>query len=177
MIIVSVIIMIIPTFFTKGVSRIVIEKEINLPLVLNDDKNTKIVFFGYSGCTDICAPRLDSLSIFFKSLPTELKEKVGLEFLDISLPIDNTLPQRFAEHFNNDFKGIYLAQDTLREYTRAFDVYFSQSLIDQYEFDHTSHIYLVTKKNNIKKIRYIYHAFPYDYEQIKKDIKGLINEQ
>ena len=61
-VLVSILIMIIPTFFTNGISRVVLHKEINLPLILNDEKDIALVFFGYSGCSDICTPRLYSIN-------------------------------------------------------------------------------------------------------------------
>lgn len=174
--IISILIMIIPTFFTKGISRVSQNKELNLPLILDDEKDIMILFFGYSGCTDICTPRLYSIDKFYTSLSNETKKKVGVEFLDISIPYDKTLPSRFAQFFNPNFKGIYLSIDVLREYTRAFNVYFSQSLIDETEYDHTANLYLLKKTKNKKKLRYTYYSYPYDFKQISLDIKELLNE-
>lgn len=174
--IVSILIMIMPTFFTKGISRVELNREVNLPLILNDDKEVKILFFGYSGCTDICTPRLYSIDKFYNRLDADIKKKVGVEFLDISIPRDKELPARFAEFFNPDFKGIYLSRKTLRDYTKVFDVFFSPSLIDETEYVHTSNIYLVKKDKNKKELRYIYNSYPYDFKQISLDIRGLLNE-
>ena len=175
-VLVSILIMIIPTFFTKGISRVELNREVNLPLILNDDKEVKILFFGYSGCSDICTPRLYSIDEFYNTLDADMKTKVGVEFLDISIPSDKELPARFAEFFNPEFKGIYLSPDTIREYTKIFDVFFSPSLIDEAEYDHTSNIYLVKKDKNKKELRYIYNSYPYDFKQISSDIRRLLNE-
>ena len=175
-VVVSILIMIIPTFFTKGISRVVLKKEVNLPLILDDDKDVKLLFFGYSGCSDICTPRLQSLNSFFEALDADIKQKVGVEFLDISVPSDNQLPSRFAQFFNPNFKGIYLQNNVLREYTKLFDVFFSQSLMDKTEYDHTANIYIVKKSQNKKELRYIYNSYPYDFKQINSDIRGLLNE-
>ena len=175
-VLVSILIMIVPTFFTKGISRVSLNKEITLALVLNDEKDIKIVFFGYSGCSDICTPRLKSLAEFYESLDDTTKRRVGVEFLDISVPHDRTLPSRFAEFFHKEFKGIYLSQKSLREYTRAFSIYFAQSLSDKTEYDHTTNIYLIKKRDKIKEIRYVYNSYPYDLKQINIDIKELLNE-
>ena len=173
---ISILIMILPTFFTKHVSRTVLKQEITLPLVLNGEKDITIVFFGYSGCVDICTPRLNSLATFYKSLDTSTKKRVGVEFLDISLPYDKALPSRFAKFFDEDFKGIYLNKNNFRVYTKAFNIYFAQSLSDETEYNHTSNIYLIKKSANKKEIRYVYGAYPYDFKQISIDIKGLLNE-
>lgn len=172
----SFLIMLLPTFFTSGVSRVSINKEINLPLILDDEKDIKFIFFGYSGCVDICTPRLEALNKIYGLLSSNMRDRVGVEFLDISMPYDKALPDSFAKSFNNDFKGLYLDNKVLREYTRAFDVFFSKSLLDDYEFDHTAHLYIVQKRSGKKMIRYIYSAYPYDEKQILEDIKELMNE-
>ena len=100
--------MIIPTLFTDGISRVSINKEFDLPLILNDEKDIKIIFFGYSGCTDICTPRLYAINELYKTLDTKTKKRVGVEFVDISAPYDETMPSKFAKFFNSEFKGIYL---------------------------------------------------------------------
>ncbi|MEA3371817.1 MAG: SCO family protein [Campylobacterota bacterium] len=175
-VIVSVLIMIIPTFFTKGISRTSLNKEFNLPLILNDEKDVKLVLFGYSGCSDICTPRLYSLNELFETLDKNTSSQVGIEFLDISTPHDSSLPSRFAAFFNPDFKGIYLPQTQLRDYTKAFDIYFAQSFMDKTQYDHSANIYLVKKTKNKKELRYIYSAYPYDFKQIRLDIEELLNE-
>ncbi len=173
---VSLFIMVLPTFFTKGISRVSLNKELNLPLVLNDKKDIKLIFFGYSGCAEICTPRLYSLNKFYKTLNENEKKRVGVDFFDISIPTDNSLPQKFAEFFNPDFKGIYLDENNLRNYTKEFNVYFSKSLTENMEYDHTVNLYLLKKTKDKKEIRYIYNSYPYDFEQIKLDIEELMNE-
>ncbi|MFA6191614.1 MAG: SCO family protein [Sulfurimonas sp.] len=173
---VSILIMVVPTLFTKNISRISSNKEINLPLILNDEKEIKLLFFGYSGCTKICTPRLQAINDLYSSLDEKTKKRVGVEFLDISVPNKTTLPAEFASSFNKEFKGIYLSQEILRDYTKEFKVFFSPSLINKIEFDHTTNLYLVKKSRNKKEIRYIYNSYPYDFKQIKSDIKELLNE-
>jgi len=142
---VSVFIMIIPTFFSKDISRIELHQELNLPLLLNDEKDIKLVFFGYAGCADICTPRLQDINKFYSALNEDTKQRVGVEFLDISIPQDITLPESFAKFFNKEFKGIHLNKNIIRDYTKAFSVYFSQGLMDKTEFDHTTNLYLIKK--------------------------------
>ena len=173
---ISVGVMIVPTFFTKGVSRITLHQEFNLPLILDSTKEIEIVFFGYSGCTDVCTPRLRAIANFYNKLSKKNKQRVGFVFLDISSPIDKTLPSQFAKSFHHDFKGIYLDSKIFRNYTRAFSVYFSKSLIDKTEYDHTANLYIVKKEGTKKETRFIYTAYPYDFKQVNLDIKELLNE-
>lgn len=175
-IVTSLFIMIAPTLFTKDISRVTLNKKIDLPLILDDEKEIKLIFFGYSGCADICTPRLYGINEIYKSLDTDIKKKVGVEFVDISTPYDSTLPERFASFFNKEFKGIYLDTKVLRNYTKEFGVYFSPGLIDKTGFNHTSNLYLAKKSNNNKVIKYVYTSYPYDFKQIKSDIKELLHE-
>ncbi|MFK5937929.1 MAG: SCO family protein [Sulfurimonas sp.] len=174
--IVSISIMIVPTFFTKGISRITLHQELDLPLILNDNKDIEIIFFGYAGCVDICTPRLQALSDFYNKLNKKIKQRVGLVFLDISSPINKNLPSEFAKSFNDNFRGIYLNSSILRNYTKAFSVYFSKSLMNKTEYDHTTNLYIVKRDKRKKEVRYIYTAYPYDFKQINLDIKALLNE-
>ena len=141
----SILIMILPSFFSKGVSRISSHKELHLPLILNDEKDIKLVFFGYAGCANICTPRLQDLAKFYKTLDEKIQKRVGLEFLDISRPDDITLSHSFANYFHKDFKGIYLNEKVFRNYTKEFQVYFSQSLFKKKEFDHSTNLYIIKK--------------------------------
>ncbi len=172
---VSVGIMIVPSFFTKGISRVTLNKEIHLPSLIDGNKSIDLVFFGYSGCKNICTPRLESLAKFYNSLEKPIQRKVGVAFIDISTPEDTTLPQRFASYFHLDFKGIYLNSKNSKHYARAFDVFYSRSLLDKNEYNHTANLYLITKQGQQQIIRYMYIAYPYDYEQIKLDIQRFIN--
>lgn len=168
--------MLIPTFFTQNISHISLSQSFQLEHILDETEDVELVFFGYSGCADVCSPRLASLGEFYEKLPTNLKKRVGIRFIDISSPEDVTLSQRFAHYFHKDFKGVNLEAQELREYTKEFGVFFSRSLSEELEFDHTSHLYLVKKEAEVKKIRYIYSAYPYDTKQIKTDIEELIKE-
>ncbi|WP_373034855.1 SCO family protein [Sulfurimonas sp.] len=175
-VVISLLIVIIPTFFTKNISRTSLYKEFELPLILDDDKDIKLLFFGYSGCDKICAPRLYDLNKLYKSLEHDTTKRVGIEFLDISMPNDKKLPEKFALYFNKEFKGIYLDKDIVRDYTKEFSVYFNQSLFDKTEYDHTANLYLIKRTGNKKEIRYVYNSYPYDFKQIKLDIEELLYE-
>ena len=64
----------------------------------------------------------------------------------------------------------------MRDYTKEFEVYFSQSLFDKEEYNHTDNLYLVQKREGKKFIRYLYNTNPYNFKQIEIDIKELLNE-
>jgi protein SCO1 len=172
----SGLIMIIPTFFTKNISRISLEQTITLPLILDNNKTIQLIFFGYAGCTDVCTPRLQAIADFYKTLDSDLQQKVEVVFLDISTPTNKNLPSEFAEAFHPLFKGIYLNANVLRTYTKSFNVYFSKSLLDKTEYNHTANLYMAIKNKNKKNLRYIYTAYPYKFSQIFSDLKELLHE-
>lgn len=173
---VSIVVMILPSFSTKGISRIQTNKNIELELILNGTKDIELIFFGYAGCQDVCTPRLEALSKLYYALPLPLQKHLGVKFLDLSHPNDKDLPDTFAKFFHTDFEGIFLQSNVLRLYTKSFSVYFANSLTDSTQIDHTSHLYLVKRSENRKELRFIYSSFPYDFKQIQDDIKELINE-
>lgn len=175
-IMVSIFVTILPTFYTKGVSRISLKQDFNLDYVLDAQADTELVFFGYAGCRDICTPRLEELGKWYASLPKQTQDRLGLKFFDLSIPQDKTLPDSFAKAFHKDFQGVYLADNIIRVYTKAFSVYFSKSLMDDAQIDHTSHLYLVKRDKEGKRLRFIYTAFPYNFKQIQFDIEELIHE-
>ena len=170
----SIIITILPSFITQGISRTVIKKEISLPLILDNAQEIELIFFGYAGCINICTPRLESIASWYKKLSN--KKKVLMRFVDISVPQDKTLPQAFAQAFDKDFAGVYLNDNDVRVYSRPFEVYFSQSLLDKTEFDHSTNLYLLKREGKKKYIRYIYSSYPFDFKQISLDIQELLDE-
>jgi len=174
LIVVSVLIVIFPTFLKDSDMRIEVNQSINLKKVLDTNKTVELVFFGYSGCVDICSPRLFSLSNWYSKLDDEIKEKFTIRFMDISQPKDKELPKLFADAFHEDFVGVYLTFKELRDYTKPFSVYFSKSITKDLEFDHSSNLYLVDRDSNGNKtIKYIYSYYPYNFKIIEKDLKSI----
>ena len=173
----SILIIVLPSFLGKDISHIKLTQELSLKHILDKDKELELIFFGYAGCLNICTPRLEELGQWYKTLPLQTQSHLGLKFFDLSIPEDDTLPDSFAKAFHKDFEGVYLPKKDLLHYTREFNVYFSPSLIDKYEIDHSTHLYLIKKDADGKKyLRFIYTNFPYDLIQINTDIQSLLNE-
>lgn len=96
-------------------------------------------------------------------------------FVDITAPADETLPMRFASYFNPSFRGIYLTRSEIKEYSRAFEVYFSPKLFDKDEYDHSADLYLLARdKEGRTIIAYIYNSYPYNAKKIANDLKALL---
>ncbi len=172
----SLVLIALPTFFTETTGRHALNKQVSLPVIEQQKKPILLIFFGYTGCIDVCTPRLEQIAQIHRSLSDELKENTQFLFFDISAPIDPVLPDEFAKAFHKSFQGFGFDNEELFEYTRAFDVYFARSLSDINEYDHTSHLYIVKKAKKGYYIRFVYHAYPYDDKLITNDLKALLDE-
>ena len=171
----SVLIVILPTFFSNTTSRIELKESLSLERVL-EKTDIELLFFGYTGCLDICTPRLQDLATWYDKLPQKLQENITVSFIDLAVPKDKEVPTLFAQSFHPKFNAIFLPKNLLLTYTKALSVYFSPSLFNEGEIDHSAHLYVLAKGSKGKYLRFIYSAYPYDFKQITSDIKGLIHE-
>lgn len=166
-------------FSTQNTSgKIVINEAINLPL--NDTrKDLTLVFFGYVGCVKVCTPVLHRLDDFYDSPSfAPLKPFVGVSFVNLMPDMTPDQPQAFAQSFNPLFEGVYLSQKELMHIDREFNLFFSKSLIDEGELDHSDHLYLIERqKSGIVVLRNIYTTHPINKELIISDIREIINER
>ena len=117
---VSTLVVILPTFFTKGLSRVELRQDFELDLILDKKNDIELIFFGYAGCINVCTPRLESLGKWYATLPKETQERVGLKLLDLSIPESKDLPNQFAKAFHEKFEGIFLNKDIILAYASGF---------------------------------------------------------
>ncbi len=172
----SALVVLLPSFFPQGLSRVELHQEIALERVLNGTRDVELVFFGYSGCVDVCTPRLESLGKWYPTLPAEMRKRIGIRFIDLSVPEATDLPHIFATAFHPEFKGVYLKKEALKRYTETFNVYFSSSLFRSGEYDHSTHLYAVKRYADTDRLRFIYPLYPYDFVQIEQDLRQLLDE-
>ncbi|MDD4855777.1 MAG: SCO family protein [Sulfuricurvum sp.] len=163
-------------FFTQQTNgKIVIEQRIDAPYLYNTNKDLILVFFGYVGCTKVCTPILHELSNFYESKGfAPLKPFVAFSFINLIPELESNQPEMFAKAFNPEFKGIYLSQKELMTVDREFSLFFSKSLRDVREIDHSDHLYLIERqKNGSLILKNIYTMHPLNQEEIIKDILKL----
>ena len=173
---ISVVIVILPSFSSKNFSYIELKQKLTLEHVLNDTADIELVFFGYAGCLDVCTPRMQAIKLWYETLTKQQQDRINLKFFDLSVPKDPAVPDIFIKSFHPKFKGVYLSAQKLRAYTKEFSVYFSPSLFKKGEIDHSTHLYITKRANNIKELRAIYTSYPYDFTLITKKLQGLLNE-
>lgn len=156
---------------TKG--KIIVNKRIDAPYLDSMSKDLELVFFGYVGCTKVCTPILQKLDDFYDSPSfASLKPYVGVTFVNLMPELQPDQPQMFAQSFNPLFEGVYLTQRQLMEIDRDFSLFFSKSLSQAGEIDHSDYVYLVHReKNGDLKLLNIYMTHPLKTDMIIEDIQ------
>ncbi|MDD2267371.1 SCO family protein [Sulfuricurvum sp.] len=167
-------------FFTQQTAgKIVINQPINAPYLNNTKKEITLVFFGYVGCVRVCTPILHQLNDFYDSPQfAPFQGTVGVSFVNLMPELDKNQPQLFAESFNHEFEGVYLTQKELMSIDRELNVFFSKSLSESGEIDHSDHLYLIEReKSGIVVLRNIYTTHPINRSLIVDDIRKLLSEK
>lgn len=167
-------------FFSQQTSsgKIVVNSAIDAPYLDHTQKEYTLVFFGYVGCEKICTPILDQLNDFYKSKEfSPIKPYTGVSFVNLMPELTPEQPQIFARSFNPDFEGVYLTQKQLMGVDRSFSLFFSKSLMEAGEINHSDHLYLIYHKQGSEIIlKNIYSTHPMNRHQIINDISRYLNE-
>lgn len=165
-------------FFSQQSSgKMSIEQPVNAPYLINAKKDLTLVFFGYVGCVNVCTPILHQIDELYDSPEfAPFKPFVGFSFVNLMPEIQPDQAKSFAASFNPEFKGIYLTQKELMGIDREWSVFFSKSLSNPNEIDHSDHIYLIERKNGIVILKYIYTTHPINRELVIADIKRVLKE-
>ena len=169
-------IVILPSFYSKDSFYIDHEQKLELDLLLDGKEDVELVFFGYAGCLAVCTPRLEAIKQWYQTLTEKEQQRVTLRFFDLSIPKDPKVPDIFVKGFHKNFKGIYLNESVLRDYTQAFSVYFSDSLFEDNEIDHSTFLYITKRDKHNRYLKAIYTAYPYDFNFLSSKIRGLLSE-
>lgn len=156
-------------------NKIVVDKEVEISFLANSEAEFVVIFFGYVGCVDICTPILSEIDDIYNSQEfTTLKNYVEFNFINLTPNIDPDQSELFAKNFNQNFIGIHLSKKQLLNIDREFRLFFSDSLLDKRELNHSDHIYLLQKS---KKGRYIlkniYTTHPLNKKLFTDDIITL----
>jgi len=159
--------------------KMVIEKELVAPYLQGTDKDMMLVFFGYVGCVKVCTPILQELDKLYDSKEfAKNKGNVDVMFVNLMPELEPDQPGIFAKSFNPSFKGVYLTQKQLMNLDRELGVYFSKSIGDTAEIDHSDNLYLVKKQQDGTLIlKSIYSMHPLKSEMLINDIAKLSKEK
>lgn len=168
-------------FFSQQTSggKMVIERPIDAPYLLPLKKDFTLLYFGYVGCTKICTPILEDMGALYNSSEFQsLKPYVAVTFVNLMPEVTSEQPEQFANSFSPDFKGVYLNQQELMSIDRTFNLFFSKSLSDKGEIDHSDSIYLISRGKEGKIVlKNIYATHPLNKKQIIADIEQYVKEK
>lgn len=160
-------------FSTNHKGRMEINKIIKADFI-KSDKKIVLLFFGYVGCQDVCTPFLTKLSTIYKSKEfKEIKNDVEILFVNLTPNIDKSQADIFAKYFNKNFHGVYLSKHELFSVDRKFSLFFSQSLNEKSEVNHTDYLYLINNRNNKLVLNSFYSIHPLEKEKLINDIITL----
>lgn len=161
---------------TEG--KIVLEKPIDADYLKGSKKPYLLVFYGYVGCVKICTPVLDNLNGFYSSKDfARYRPYVDLTFVNLLPEVSKEQPELFAKSFNKEFRGVYLTQKELMSIDRELNVFFSKKMGEEYEIDHSDHVYLIKRESDggLKLIN-IYTTHPLNHSLIIDDLGEYIKE-
>lgn len=166
-------------FASRSAGKIVIEEKLDAPYLQMSDKDFMLIFFGYVGCTKVCTPILHQLDEMYISKEfAPLQKTVGVTFVNLMPELAPDQPERFAQSFNPLFRGVYLSQKELMNIDRELAVFFSKSMSETTEIDHSDNLYLVEKlQDGSLVLKSIYSMHPLNRKMLINDISQLREEK
>ena len=147
---------------------------------LSDSNKTKIIFFGFLNCPDICPTALTEVSSLLKNL-----EKLSNRIEPIFITVDPTrdtpkLLKNYLTFFDERIVGLTGTQEQIEEVSNKYHVYYSyqnKGEVKNYTVNHTANMYLVNKDNKVEKIFIpgtpFQEFFKYINRYLMKEVKNL----
>ena len=147
---------------------------------LSSSSKTKIIFFGFLNCPDICPTTLSEVTNLLNKL-----EGLAKNIEPIFITIDPTrdtpeLLKNYLSFFDKRIIGLTGTQEEIEKISFQYHVYYSyqnKDKVKDYTVNHTANIYLLDKENNVEKIFVPGTPFSEFYKYINryllKDIKNL----
>ena len=162
---------IIPSIYAQNkAGKIDKEVDVNFSFLKKEKSPYVLLYFGYVGCTTVCGPSLEEINEIYKNLDNK---KFSFYFINL---LENTQKQNvelFAKSFNEKFKGVYLEKKELKSVIETLRVKVLPSLVDKYELDHSSFLYVLKKHKDAYKQISIYTARPFKKQIIINDLKNI----
>lgn len=157
-------------FSSNKNGSIVVNKIVKADFI-NSDKRFSIVFFGYVGCTDVCTPLLKKLNSMYSSKKFDrVKDDTNIIFVNLTDEVEKYQPDLFAKFFNEHFTGVYMSKEEIFSIDRLFGLFFSRSISDESQMNHTDYLYLIENHSGEKILKKMYNTHPLNADKIVKDI-------
>jgi len=156
-------------------TKIKVNKSVEVPWLEKSDKKVTLLFFGYVGCADVCAPILFDMQHTYRSSAWKgFTGEVEVVFINLTPQTEPSSVDSFAKSFDIDFKGVYLSRKELLKIERNFRLFFSTSIFDRENINHTDHIYLISNSKTDRTLHAIYPTHPLNRELLTEDIKNIM---
>lgn len=163
----------IPSMFSKDISIIKKNTPIENKFINSFTDEGLILFFGYVGCTTVCTPRLSELSLLLNDIPDEVKNKYQFIFINLKYSQYSDQSDQFVKSFNDSFKGYTLSEEKTKKLAREFGSYYSASLSDKNEINHSNNLYFLKKNNTQYILETIYTRIKVDENEFENILKGI----
>ncbi|APW64781.1 MULTISPECIES: SCO family protein [Arcobacteraceae] len=150
------------------------ELNVNFKFLKEEKKDIAILYFGYTGCSNICIIALNQLNNLYKTID---KKRVSVYFINLLTNADKNLTNDYVKSFNKDFTALNFSKQELFKITTKLKVNFAPSLLNKEEINHTGFLYLFQKNDKGYKQKYVYTNTPYDIDLIKKDINKILKDK
>jgi protein SCO1/2 len=135
-----------------------------------------VIFFGYTNCPDVCPATMAE----FKQVRTSLKSQADeADFLLITVDPARDTSEKMATYLKGFDAGVIGLTGTEADLTLVWQSYgvFRQispgTNADNYSIDHTSRLYVVDKKGNLR----VTYPFGTSVADIVSDLRFLLREK
>lgn len=135
-----------------------------------------VLFFGYTSCPDVCPTTMGE----FKQIRADLKSAAdGVDFVFITVDPQRDTTDRMAAYlkgFDAGVIGLTGNEPELAEVWKAYGVFrqiVPGSANDNYSVDHTSRLYVVDRKGNLR----VTYPFGTSVDDISADLRFLLREK
>lgn len=153
--------------------KIIINKQVDAPFLSGVKKDTIVLFFGYVGCVNVCAPILSRLNAIYSSPKIkDARSSSVVVFVNLTPEIAPGMPQIFVDGFNKEFIGVHLNKRQLLSIEREFALFYSDGIADKENLTHSDFIYLIKREKGKFVLKNAYTTHPLNHEALIDDIKS-----
>ncbi len=133
------------------------------------------LFFGYTGCPDVCPTTINVLM----QVEEQLQQHVDLvkpRYVFVSIDPDRDKPENLAEYmayFHQDFLGVTGSREQLRMMTKPLGIFYEKNSINNegdYSINHTTAILLVDPQAHVRSLT----SPPHNASAIAKDYRYVL---
>jgi protein SCO1/2 len=130
------------------------------------------IFFGFTHCPDVCPTTMYELKAIKDALGSD-GDKLQVIFVSLDPERDNIgLLEKFIPSFDSSFIGLTGTAADIKKMAGQYKIYYQKVGDDKnYTIDHSSAIYLIDKKGDIR----IRHPYGSSQEMIVNDIRTLLS--